>query len=104
MVKTDRLYEILIPTLMDGKPIRTRFHRVWDKKIREISSGLTILQPAKGQWLDSGGFVCERMIPVRVMCSEDQIDAIVKITAKYYKQKAVMYYLISSHAYIRYFD
>ena len=73
------LWEILVPTVRrkDGKPIRTRYHRVWDGKVRAIAGGLTILQPAKGQWVSpSGELFSERMIPVRVACSEEQIDKI----------------------------
>ena len=42
---TNGLWEILVPTIhsSNGKPIRTRFHKVWDKKVREISGGLTIM-------------------------------------------------------------
>lgn len=61
------LYEILVPTMMerDGKisPIKTRYHRVWDDKVRAISNGLTILPPAKGQWVaPDGELFKERMI------------------------------------------
>ena len=92
------LWEILVPTVhrKTGKPVRTRYHRVWDTKIREISSGLTIMPVAKGHWvsLDNELFV-ERMIPVRIMCNEQQIQEISDFTAKYYDQLAVMYYKVS---------
>lgn len=96
-----KLWEILVPTVMNLKPVRTRYHRVWDKKVREITGGLTILNPVKGQWkADDGTNHIERVIPVRIACTKEEMDEIAKFTAKYYKQKAVMYYLISSEAYL----
>ena len=96
------LWEILVPTIMDGKPIRVRYHRVWDSKVRAIAGGLTILMPAKGHWMSPAGeLFVERMIPVRIACNESEIEAIAEMTAKYYKQEAVMFYLVSSRVFIR---
>lgn len=92
------MYEILVPTVRrsDGAPIRTRFHRVWDDKVRAISGGLTILTPAKGQWLSPDGTLFrERMIPVRIIATAEQMAEIVKMTAAYYDQLAVLAYRIS---------
>ncbi len=95
------LWEILVPTIKDGKPIRTRFHRVWDEKVRQIANGLTILTPAKGQWVDAGGdVISERMIPVRIACSYEEMRAIARMTIQYYKQDAVMYYQVSDKCFI----
>ena len=100
-----RLYEILVPTQSnEGKPYRTRYHKVWDEKVRQITGGLTVLSPVKGYWTATGNFVHnERMIPVRIACTEDQIKQIATITAVYYKQEAVMYYLISTEVSIMYY-
>ena len=90
------LWEILVPTMRDGKPVRTRYHKVWDEKVRAISNGLTILKPAKGEWVSSSGeLFAERMIPVRIACSEANIDKIMDMTIKYYNQEEVMAYKIS---------
>lgn len=91
------LWEILVPTIFnDGKPIRTRYHRVWDTKVREISGGLTILTPAKGQWISKDGELYkERMIPVRILCTREEIEKIVDLTMVYYDQKAILAYKIS---------
>lgn len=100
-----KLWEILVPTLMGGseKPIRTKYHRVWDKYVRSLSGGLTILRPAIGQWVDKddGKLYQERMIPVRIACTEDDINKIVDFTIKYYKQIAVMCYKISDEVTIK---
>ncbi len=91
------LWEILVPTQSnEGKPFRTRFHRVWDNKVRAITGGLTIMAPVKGQWKSlTGELFVERVIPVRIACTEDQIREIVNITIKHYDQLAVMAYRIS---------
>ncbi len=97
------LYEILVPTKSNkGKPFRTRYHRVWDKKVRTISGGLTIIPPIKGEWVaDCGTLFRERMIPVRIACTQEQIEEIADMTAKYYDQQAIMYYLISNQVIIK---
>jgi len=100
-----KLWELLVPTITpEGKPIRTRFHRVWDAKVREIANGLTILQPAKGQWVcPDGELFIERMIPVRIACTDAQIQKIADMTAAYYRQKAVMFYEISSNVVVKHY-
>lgn len=98
------LWEILVPTVRnDGRPIRTRFHRVWDDKVRSIAGGLTILHPTKkGYWTAPGGLLFhERMIPVRIMCSESAMERIADMTAEYYDQYAVMYYRVSDYVVIK---
>ncbi len=87
------MWEILVPTVRNsGKPYRTRYHRVWDKKVREISGGLTIMSPVKGQWVNPDGILfAERMIPCRVIATEEQIDKIIKMTMDHYDdQEAIL--------------
>ena len=102
-----QLWEILVPTIhgKTGKPIRTRYHRVWDAKVRQISGGLTILHPAKGQWVhpDIGTIHCERMIPVRIACSEEDIERISDMTAVYYHQMAVLFYRVSDKVRVKHY-
>ena len=100
---TDNLcvWEIFVPTMMNDKPVRTRFHRVWDQKVREITTGLTVYHPAKGQWVEGGEVFSERMIPVRVACTQEQIEAIADMSLVYYQQKAIMYYLVTDKVFIR---
>lgn len=97
------LWEVLVPTQKNnGKPIRTRYHRVWDAKVREITGGLTVLPVAKGQWVSGDGeLFSERMIPVRIACTEEQIQKIIDMTIKYYDQLAVMAYRISDKVIIK---
>ena len=96
-MESKSLWEILIPTVSnEGKPYRTRYHKVWDNKIRSLTQGLTILTPAKGQWISpSGELYSERMIPVRILCTRAEIEKIVDLTMSYYDQLAVLAYKIS---------
>lgn len=100
------LWEILVPTIRnDGRPIRTRFHRVWDEKIREISGGLTILNVTKGQWMnpDNKLFI-ERMIPVRILATEEEMNKIINMTMSYYDQEAILAYEVSRNVKLVYND
>lgn len=99
-----KLWEILVPTLRDNKPVRTRSHKEWDSRVRRIAGGLTVLKPVKGEWVSPDGeLFSERMIPVRIMCTEEQIEQISDMTAEFYKQQAVMFYLISEKAVVRHY-
>lgn len=100
------LWEILVPTVRNnGRPIHTRFHRVWDAKVRALTGGLTIMPVAKGQWLcPKGDLFTERMIPVRVAVKDqDQMQLIIDLTLKHYDdQIAVMAYRVSDNTIIQY--
>jgi uncharacterized sodium:solute symporter family permease YidK len=93
------MFTILVPTerRRDGKPITTRFHRVWDAKVRAISGGLTIMSPVKGQWLHGDELFSERMIPVMFIATEEQKDQIVSMTADYYDQLAILCWEVSNN-------
>ncbi len=96
------IWEILVPTARrDGESFRTRQHREWDAQVRRVSGGLTVLPPARGQWAGPDGLVGERMIPVRISCSEDEINQIADMTAAFYDQDAVMFYYISDKVFIK---
>lgn len=97
------VWEILVPTVRnDGKPYRLRFHRVWDEKVRAISGGMTVCQPTKGHWVNpEGTLFVERMIPVRIIATDDQINQIIDYTLSYYEQEAVLAVKISSTFIIR---
>lgn len=103
MNKMKEVWEILVPcTKPNGRPNRTRFHRVWDEKIRLITGGLTVCTPNKGQWVSPDGeTIIERMIPVRIVCTRDQINEIIDMTLNYYEQEAVLAYKISSEVILR---
>ena len=96
------LWEILVPTVRpNGKPIHTRFHRVWDKQVEAISGGMTLLRPQQGRWIHKEQRFDERMIPVRILCTEAEISQIVDFTITYYDQIAVMAYRIGDKVILR---
>jgi hypothetical protein len=96
MLDNKELWEIFVPTVRNnGKPIHTRFHRVWDKKVEGISGGMTIYHPAHGRWIHGAQRYAERMIPVRIMCTEEQMKQIAEFTVGYYDQIEVLAYRIS---------
>lgn len=100
------LWQILVPTVSTktGRPIRTRQHKSWDKEVVKISGGLTIDMPSKGQWINPDGrMFSERMIPVKIMCSEQEICQIADFTAKFYDQEAIMFYRISDKVVIKHY-
>jgi hypothetical protein len=92
-------WEILVPTQFnDGTPIRLRYHRVWDERVRTLTGGLTVLSPARGTWMSPcGRLFRERMIPVRVIATREQMDSIAAMTMDYYRQEAVLFYRVSDH-------
>lgn len=90
------LWEILLPTIKDGKPVSKAYHHAWDEMARKISGGLTILSPAVGQWINPADELMEeRMLPVRLVATETQMEAIADFTLKHYNQHSVMYYVLS---------
>lgn len=92
------LWEVLVPCVSnEGKPFKTRHHREWDKQVRKISGGLTIMKPVIGQWTYEDKLFKERVIPVRIACSDDDIVKIARKVLKHYDQIAVMYYRVSDH-------
>lgn len=103
------MWEILVPTvrrLEPGKFYTTRYHRVWDDKVRDITGGLTVMAPARGQWINqtTGELFKERMIPVRIMATRDEILKVIDLTLKYYDQLAVLCYKISDEVILKYRD
>lgn len=98
-MKSKKLWEILVPTKFEDnqKPVSLRHHKNWDRYVLSIAGGQTILRPAIGHWMDDGKLYEDRVIPVRISCSEKQINLIIKFTAQHYRQIAVMAYEISSN-------
>lgn len=99
-----QLWEILVPTLhgVSNNPVRVRHHKVWDQQVQKITGGLTIQPPIKGIWVNPHKVEFkERMIPVRIACTKEQIEQIAEFTIKHYKQEAVMFYLLTNTVFIK---
>ena len=96
--KNKLLWEILVPKFSNKKrKFSVKFHKEWDKMVEKISGGLTILRTAKGRWINPDRkLFAEVMIPVRIYCSENEIEKIMKFTLNYYNQEEVFCYLISN--------
>jgi len=72
--------------------------------VRAITKGLTILKPVKGEWVSPvGELFAERMIPVRICCTEEEIEKVADMTAAYYGQIAILYYKISDFVKIKHY-
>jgi hypothetical protein len=101
---TDQLWEILVPSVAnDGAKYSLDHHKFWDRQVRDISGGLTVLKPAKGHWRppESAEYQVEEMIPVRLLCTREQIERVVDFTLEHYDQKAVLAYRISDEVILR---
>lgn len=95
------LWEILVPTTSNsGKPFSVHHHRLWDQMVERLAGGLTLIQPVRGTWVDptTNETFVERMIPVRIMCTREQIIEICKETARFYDQRAVLASLVADQS------
>lgn len=107
-----KLWEILVPCQRnDGKPYRTRHHRGWDAQVLRITGGLTILKPTTaGYWIDQryekevADVYKDRMIPVRIAATNEQMEEIIKRTLVHYDQEAIFCYVISTEVRVTYRD
>lgn len=91
------MWEILVPTVSNaGRPFTVRHHRQWDRMVKELAGGMTLVQPVRGSWIDGDAEYTERMIPVRIMCTREQIVEICKETAHFYDQLAVLATLVAT--------
>ena len=106
MVKKIVLWEILVPaTKNDGTIFDIAHHNVWDERVRSFSGGITLLRSVTGQWVNSAKKIfIEKMIPVRIACDEQTMKKIADITARHYRQEAVMYYEVSRRVFIKHYD
>lgn len=96
------LWEILVPATVDGKPIPVDYHQQWDEVVRKISGVLTIMSPAKGQWVCGHKVIKEPMIPCRILAGLDEMNQIIEFTLDHYHQEAVLAYVISSKVVMKY--
>lgn len=61
-----------------------------------ISTGMTVLMPTKGKWRNLNNILYdERMIPVRISCTREQLMQILNMTKKFYDQEKVLAIKIS---------
>jgi len=91
------VWRIFVPRFSNqGLEYQIDYHREWDKRVRDIAGGVTILRTARGQWVNPEGAVfAEEMIPVEIYCDEPSIDSIIQLTMDYYDQEAIFAYKAS---------
>jgi len=100
----DELWEILVPA-SNNKDLKFTYehHKEWDAFVKKLSGGITIMKTAKGEWVSPDGkLYIDRVIPCRIICSEEHINKIVDFTIDHYKQEAVLAYRISKRVVLRY--
>jgi len=110
-VRSMQLWEILVPTQKNPghghkNPYFTlKHHRIFDAYVHSLSGGITILSPAKGQWISlDGKLYAEKMIPCRIIADEDQMEQISNFVARHYNQLAVFFYLVSNDVRINHYS
>lgn len=104
-IKTE-LWEILVPA-SNNKDLNFSYkhHKEWDAFVKKITGGVTIMKTAKGQWVSPMGKIhIDRMIPCRIVCTEEQISDIIDFTIEHYKQEAVLAYEISTNVILKHKD
>lgn len=92
------LYEILVPTQFQDtrKLVSLKHHREWDDLVLSVAGGMTIIRAAAiGRWISLEKLYEDRVIPIRIACTQNQIEFIARFTKEHYRQLAVMYYKIS---------
>ncbi|GGT56367.1 hypothetical protein GCM10010207_65350 [Streptomyces atratus] len=88
-----------MPTVSNtGCPFSVRHHRQWDAMVKQLAGGMTLIQLIRGSWVDpvSQEDFAERMIPVRIMCTSEQIVGICKETARFYDEFSVLATLVAT--------
>jgi len=101
-MKTE-LWEILVPA-SNNKDLNFTYehHKEWDAFVKNLTGGVTIMKTAKGQWISPDGkLYIDRMIPCRIVCTEDQISEIIDFTIEHYSQEAILAYRISTNVILR---
>lgn len=97
-VTNKALYQIFVPVAdNDGNDFPIEHHKAWDNRVKSISGGLTINKRSRGIWQSqmTGKIFEEKMIPVSIFCSSDEIKRIILMTLNHYDQQAIMCYKIS---------
>jgi hypothetical protein len=81
-------WEILVPTHFNNHiKIEVEYHKQWDLFVEQVTKGLTIENPTRGIWISEDGIKYEeRMIPVKIACTKEEIEIIADYTAKHYRQ------------------
>ncbi len=100
---TKYMWEILVPASSPELKFTMAHHKEWDEYVKAVAGGITINKTAKGEWISPDGTLFkDTIIPVRIMCTEAEIEKIIEFTIRHYTQEAVLAYEISNHVKLRY--
>ncbi len=92
------MWEILVPASNRKDKFSYDHHKAWDAFVNQFSNGMTVLRGAKGEWQAPDGTICnDRMIPIRIICTEEEIRKIIRFTIEHYNQEAVLAYQLSDN-------
>lgn len=92
----EEMWEILVPASNKEKEFTYEHHKAWDEYVISKSGGITVMRTVKGEWISPNNVrFKDRMIPVRIYCTGDDIEEIIDFTIKHYDQEAVLAYRIS---------
>lgn len=84
------LYEILIPVANnDGKEFPEKYRQAFIDFIGILVGGVTVYPVVDGQWYEGENRYAEKMIPVRINCTDKEIDAIAWEAKKTFEQKKI---------------
>ncbi len=92
---TKSLWEIFVPRSdNDGSIIEHYVHLEWDSKVCRKVGGLTLYATIKGKYQNSD-IIVDQIIPVRIVCTADEICQIAQMTCEHYNQESVLYWEVS---------
>lgn len=94
------VWRIMVPEKDNcGRRFSARENLAWEDAVINISGGWTIQPLATGAWTDGeeDTVQIERMKPVDIICTDEQIKQIVNLTGHRFRQKVVLAYKISEH-------
>lgn len=67
-----------------------KHHRIFYKFILNLSKGYSVLSELEGVWQNEKGTIYqEKMIPVRIACTDEQIKEIAEFAKTHYEQEAI---------------
>jgi len=99
----NELWEILVPASNNkDQKFTYEHHKEWDAFVKKVTGGVTVMKTAKGEWVSpTGKLYVDRIIPCRIVCTEEQISEIIDFTIEHYNQEAVLAYRISTNVILR---
>lgn len=91
---TETTFDVILKTCENnfdrGWIFTTKHHRIFYKFILNLSKGYSVLNELEGVWQNEKGTIYqEKMIPVRIACTDEQIKEIAEFAKAHYEQEAI---------------